>query len=64
MLIKYKNFILLFYILMAVSTMAISPDIEINGLIEGFYWSNSNSVQGQANFYSKQQRDNVISMMG
>ncbi|CAF5139183.1 unnamed protein product, partial [Rotaria sp. Silwood1] len=49
---------------MAVSTMAISPDIEINGLIEGFYWSNSNSVQGQANFYSKQQRDNVISMMG
>ncbi|CAF1537703.1 unnamed protein product, partial [Rotaria sp. Silwood1] len=49
---------------MAVSITAISPDIEINGLIEGFYWSNSNAVQGQANFYSKQQRDNLISLMG
>ncbi|CAF1473493.1 unnamed protein product [Rotaria sordida] len=63
MLIKYRNFIYLYFILMAASIMSISPDMEINGLIEGFYWSNSNAVQGQASFYSKQQRDNLISLM-
>ncbi|CAF1334514.1 unnamed protein product, partial [Rotaria sordida] len=63
MLIKYRNFIYLYFILMAVSIMSISPDMKINGLIEGFYWSNSNAVQGQASFYSKQQRDNLISLM-
>ncbi|CAF3096525.1 unnamed protein product [Rotaria sp. Silwood2] len=54
----------LVYILMAIPIMAISPGTVINGLIEGFYWSNSDAVQGQANFYSKQQRDNLISLMG
>ncbi|CAF5038480.1 unnamed protein product, partial [Rotaria sp. Silwood1] len=49
---------------MALSITAIYPDIKINGLIEGFYWSSSNAVQGQADFYSKQQRDNLISVMG
>ncbi|CAF2247639.1 unnamed protein product [Rotaria magnacalcarata] len=62
MLIKYPNYIC-FHILMVRSIMAISSDIEINGLIEGYYWSNADAVQGQANFYSKQQRDDLISSM-
>lgn len=41
-----------------------TSDTEINGLIEGFYWTNSNAVHGQTNFYSKKQRDNLISTMG
>ncbi|CAF3931843.1 unnamed protein product [Rotaria sp. Silwood1] len=45
------------------SLIAPSPDIEINGVIEGFYWSNSDAVQGQVNSYSKQQRDDLISLM-
>ncbi|CAF3171136.1 unnamed protein product, partial [Rotaria sp. Silwood2] len=58
----YSRFVILVNILMTISAIAISPNIEINGLIEEFYWMNADAVQGQANFYSKQ-RDDFISMM-
>ncbi|CAF1299786.1 unnamed protein product [Didymodactylos carnosus] len=43
--------------------MSIPATVRINGIIEGFYWSAPNQVKGQFKFFSKTQRDQLISSM-
>jgi hypothetical protein len=43
--------------------MSIPSTSPINGLIEGFYWSPSNAVNGEYDLFTKKQRDQLISSM-
>ena len=43
--------------------MPISSATPINGLMEGFYWTTSNAVNGHHGFYTKKQRDQLISVI-
>ncbi|CAF1007413.1 unnamed protein product [Adineta steineri] len=53
----------LIFFLTAASEMSISSITPINGLIEGFYWSASNAVNGEYDFFTKRQRDQLIASM-
>ncbi|CAF1340262.1 unnamed protein product [Adineta ricciae] len=43
--------------------MSVPSTNPINGLIEGFYWSASNAVNNEYDFFTKKQRDQLVSSM-
>ena len=54
----------LIFFLTIISGMSIPSASPINGLIEGFYWSTSNAVNGEYDdLFTKKQRDQLISSM-
>ncbi|UJR20237.1 hypothetical protein I4U23_023368 [Adineta vaga] len=55
--------VFIFFLTFIISSMSIPSTTPINGLIEGFYWSVSNAVNGEYDLFTKKQRDQLISLM-
>lgn len=53
----------LIFFLTIVSRMSILSTTSINSLIERFYWSAANAVNGEYDLFTKKQRDQLISSM-